>query len=99
VFQPEKTPNAGLLFMCVNADIERQFEFLQQTWILGPNFHDLDDEIDPVVGYRGPGDTMSIPTPRGPLRLQGLAKFVTTRGGGYFFLPSRSALERLATEP
>jgi Dyp-type peroxidase family len=92
VYEPANGAEPGLLFMCVNADIERQFEFLQQTWILGSNFHGLDDEIDPLVGYRGPRDSMSIPMPRGPLRLRGLARFVTTRGGGYFFLPSRSAL-------
>ena len=28
--------------------------------------------------------------------LKGLASFVTVRGGGYFFLPSRSALRFLA---
>lgn len=31
--RPERTP--GLLFMCLNGDLERQFEFVQQTWILG----------------------------------------------------------------
>jgi Dyp-type peroxidase family len=96
VYESEPQKAAGLLFMCVNADIERQFEFLQQTWILGPNFHGLDDEIDPIVGYRGRGDSMTVPTPRGPVRLKGLEKFVTTLGGGYFFLPSRSALRVLS---
>ena len=96
VYEPANGADPGLLFMCVNADIERQFEFLQQTWILGQNFHGLDDEIDPLVGHRGPRDSMSIPMPRGPLRLRGLARFVTTRGGGYFFLPSRSALRALS---
>ena len=38
--------------MCINADIERQFEFLQQT-CARIDFHGLEDEIDPVVGYRG----------------------------------------------
>ena len=91
-FIPERKCDPGLLFMCINADIERQFEFLQQTWLLGPNFHGLEDEIDPIVGYRGPNDSMSVPTPNGPVRMSGLAKFVTVRGGGYFFIPSRSAL-------
>jgi len=97
VYKPAPDFDSGLLFMCVNADIERQFEFLQQTWILGSSFHGLDDEVDPVVGYRGNGDSMTVPTPRGPLRLQGLAKFVTTRGGGYFFLPGKSALRALSS--
>jgi deferrochelatase/peroxidase EfeB len=92
--QGEKKP--GLLFMCVNADIERQFEFLQQTWLLGPNFDGLNNEIDPVVGHRGDDDAMTIPTPGGPLRLAGLKKFVKVLGGGYFFMPSRSAVHALA---
>jgi Dyp-type peroxidase family len=96
VYEPAKGDNPGLLFMCVNADIERQFEFLQQTWLLGPDFDGLNNEIDPVVGHRGDEDTMTIPTPGGPLRLPGLKKFVTVRGGGYFFMPSRSAVRALA---
>ena len=85
--------NPGLLFMCVNADIERQFEFLQQTWLLGPNFHGLDNEVDPIVGGRG---AMTVPTPRGPICLEGLGKFVTMLGGGYFFMPGKTAVDVLA---
>jgi deferrochelatase/peroxidase EfeB len=89
--------NPGLLFMCVNADIERQFEFLQQTWILGPNFHGLEGEVDPIIGCAGHCDpkTMLVPTPNGPLRLPPLANFVSVLGGAYFFMPSESAIRRL----
>ena len=31
----------GLLFICLNADIARQFEFVQQTWLLNKNFATL----------------------------------------------------------
>ncbi len=93
VYVPEKDEKPGLLFMCVNADIERQFEFLQQTWIMGSNFHGLEDEVDPIVGCKG---RMTVPTPHGPLRLRPLAQFVTVRGGGYFFMPGRSTLRMLA---
>ena len=85
----------GLLFMCVNADIERQFEFLQQSWLLGPDFDGLDKEIDPVVGHRGKDDTMTVPTPHGPLRLPSVARFITVRGGSYFFMPGRNAVRAL----
>lgn len=95
-YAPEGKDKPGLLFMCINADIERQFEFLQQTWIFGSNFHGLEDEIDPIVGFRGKGDTMTVPTSRGPVRLQGLAKFVSVLGGGYFFVPGKSAARVLA---
>ena len=84
----------GLLFTCLSADIERQFEFVQQSWLLGPNFHGLPDEIDPALG-RGKRD-FTIPTLQGPVRLTGLPDFVRVRGGGYFFLPSRSAIRYLA---
>ena len=43
----------GLLFICLNADIARQFEFVQQTWILNRNFATLYDETDPLVGPKG----------------------------------------------
>jgi hypothetical protein len=35
--------------MCLNADIERQFEFIQQTWLRAPSFHGLRSEVDPVA--------------------------------------------------
>jgi len=97
-YQPEPGGKPGIMFMCINADIERQFEFLQQSWILGSNFHALDDEVDPIMGYRGARDSMTVPTPRGPVRLQGLAKFVTVLGGAYFFLPGRRALREILGE-
>jgi deferrochelatase/peroxidase EfeB len=86
----------GLLFMCVNADIERQFEFIQQTWIGAPHFHGLGRENDPLVAPVRHDATFSIPTRRGTITLRNMTTFITTRGGGYFFLPSRSALRFLS---
>lgn len=96
-YEGEKGDSQGLLFMCINADIERQFEFLQQTWLLGSNFHGLDSEIDPIVGFRGKGDSMTVRTPRGPVRLEDLKEFVKMLGGGYFFIPGRSTIRILAS--
>ncbi len=90
----------GLLFMCLNTDIERQFEFVQQTWVASPNFHGLAGEPDPVIASRtgaAPSSNFTIPTPSGPITLLGIESFVTVRNGGYFFLPSRSAILFLAT--
>jgi len=92
-------PEVGLLFVGICADLERQFEFIQQTWVDSPAFHGLEHEPDPVVG-KAEGTTsrvFTIPTPAGPLKLKGMGNFVTVRGGGYFFLPSRAALAYLAT--
>jgi deferrochelatase/peroxidase EfeB len=84
----------GLLFMCLNADIERQFEFVQKTWLLNRNLHGLQDEPDPFLasGKR----SFSFPTATGVVRLEIDADFVTVKGGGYFFLPGRTALQYLA---
>src|SRR6185437_2448229 len=96
-YRPEQdTGRRGLMFMCLNADIERQFEFVQQTWVLGPSFHGLENEVDPIVGCSATKAVFNIPTPNGPLRLKGLKDFVKVRGGGYFFLPGRKAVRFLA---
>lgn len=87
----------GLLFMCLNGDIERQFEFIQQTWMGSTKFHGLTSETDPLAG-RGLDieNGYTIPTRRGPIGLSPLPRFVTMRGGGYFFLPGRQLLKYLA---
>jgi deferrochelatase/peroxidase EfeB len=92
-YGPQKgSVNPGLLFMCVNASIERQFEFVQQTYMLGSSFHGLENEIDSLVRRPGLSDVLTIPTEKGPLRLNGMGNFVTVRGGGYFFMPGKSAV-------
>lgn len=83
----------GLMFMCLNADIGRQFEFIQQTWLMGRNFHGLDGEGDALLRPDGRKlRTFTIHTPHGPLRLPLRQPFVTVRGGEYFFMPGRDAL-------
>jgi deferrochelatase/peroxidase EfeB len=87
----------GTLFMCLNADIERQFEFLQQNWILGRSFQGLEDEADPLNDcHRDGTKVLTVPTPDGPVTLRGLPDFVRVRGGGYFFMPARRTVRFLA---
>lgn len=83
----------GLLFACLNTDIARQFEFVQQTWILNRNFADLFDEADPLIGPRGPFTIRERPL----RRIVEVDTFVRLAGGEYFFLPSLSALAYLAS--
>jgi deferrochelatase/peroxidase EfeB len=87
--------NPGLLFMCVNANIERQFEFVQQTWMLGSGFHGLENEVDSLARRGGLSDVLTIPTEKGPLRLKGMGNFVRVRAGGYFFMPGKDAVRFL----
>ncbi|CAN7154391.1 hypothetical protein LJR225_000191 [Phenylobacterium sp. LjRoot225] len=83
----------GLLFICLNTDIARQFEFVQQTWLLNQNFSTLFDETDPLVGPKG---TMTLRDK--PLRrIVDVETFVQLVGGDYFFLPSLPALAYLET--
>ncbi|KQV01506.1 cytochrome [Mesorhizobium sp. Root102] len=85
----------GLLFMCLNADIERQYEFIQQTWVSSTSFQGLVAEKDPTIGSRDNAGRFTIPSWEKVTVLKGVPQFVTTRGGGYFFMPSRSALRFL----
>jgi Dyp-type peroxidase family len=96
----ENTVEKGLMFVSLCADLERQFEFVQQVWSNSSSFHGLTNEPDPIFGTDTPdvenGGTcprnFTIPTPAGPIKLTGMQNFVTVKAGGYFFLPSRSAL-------
>ena len=85
----------GLLFMCLNGDLERQFEFIQQTWVMSQFFHGLTGEVDAIIGGGERGGQLTIPTAQGPMIISGIKDFITVRGGAYFFLPSRSAIKYL----
>ena len=97
--RPYLTDNGerGLLFIALVGDIERQFEFVQQNWVNDAGFAELSEERDPLIGHScAANNTFTIPAH--PLRRQvvGLERFVTTRGGEYFLLPSLHALSHLA---
>ncbi len=88
----------GLMFICVNTNIRRQFEFIQQTWINNTKFSGLYDEVDPLLGgFEPEASNFSIPDDPVRSRLEGIPRFVRIRGGDYFFLPSLRALRFLAS--
>lgn len=94
VTQDDGTPR-GVLFLGLNCDIKRQFEFIQQTWIQRPKFNGLYDETDPVLGNHSDGNglnNMTIQDDPVRQRVTGLPQFVTVKGGAYLFLPSIAAL-------
>ena len=95
---PGEEPDAerGLLFLCLNTDVERQFEFIQHTWLNNPFFAGLDGEIDPISGgHARASGPFTIPDEPVRRKAPGLGGFVTTRGGAYFFLPGIRALRYL----
>jgi deferrochelatase/peroxidase EfeB len=92
----------GLYFIALVANISRQFEFVQNAWMIGAKFAGLADESDPLIGNRAStagcpaNGRFSVPQANGvSRRLAGLPQFVTVRGGAYFFLPSIRSLRFL----
>ncbi|WP_394829576.1 Dyp-type peroxidase [Pendulispora albinea] len=91
----------GLFFLGMNANISRQYEFIRANWVLNPTFAGLSRDPDPLLGAQ-----RACPFPASHFTLQGypprqlrnVPRVVETRGGAYFFLPSRSALLHLSRE-
>jgi deferrochelatase/peroxidase EfeB len=99
---PPGDSERGLHFVAVNANIKRQFEFVQSAWVMRTKFDGLTEESDPLLGNREAvrgcpfTDTFSLPQEGGARRrVMGLPQFITVRGGAYFFLPSMRALRYL----
>jgi Dyp-type peroxidase family len=100
---PPDDPQRGLHFLALNANIERQFEFVQNAWMARTKFDGVTEESDPLLGNREPvqgcpfTDSFSIPQ-EGKVRkrLMEMPRFVSVRGGAYFFLPGIRALKYLS---
>ena len=94
---PEDSPgddkDRGLVFVCFNASISRQFESVQRQWLNDGNLFHLGADRDFLLG--GDGGKMTIQGER-PFFLSPLAQFVITRGGEYLFVPSITALGAIA---
>lgn len=102
VYGKELAPGAvdqeerGLMFVAINANIARQFEFIQHSWLSDPRFSGLRGESDPICGTL---DSNCFTQQHSPVRRRytGLPRFVSVAGGAYFFLPGIRALKYLAT--
>jgi Dyp-type peroxidase family len=85
----------GLHFVCLCANLSRQFEFIQHTWVNSPKFDGLYEDADPLIGP--PGRTFTIQARPTRRRVRDLPSFVHVRGGAYFFLPGIRALRWLGS--
>jgi Dyp-type peroxidase family len=89
----------GLLFIAVNAHIERQFEFVHRHWINDGASTNQARDRDPVTGAHEPTSDFAIQGDRRSGRLPAaclsLPKFVTCAGGNYFFMPGLNGLHLL----
>jgi Dyp-type peroxidase family len=84
----------GLVFVCLQASIARQFEIVQSQWCNEGNAFGLGGEADPVTGPPGreirhliEGDPPYVASP--------LRSCVECRGGEYLFVPGIAALRAL----
>jgi deferrochelatase/peroxidase EfeB len=96
----------GLQFMCLVANISRQFEFVQNAWVINSKFAGLQLEQDPLLGnrhalYSGDStDHFNRPDSSGlTQKTCALPQFITVRGGGYFFMPGLRAIKYLSALP
>lgn len=102
---PSPAEKVGLLFMCYQSDIGRQFEYMQGEWSNAGDFVRQQSGVDPLIGQgnkgsngdRGEqmGNGQNWPTRWGDAsngtRFH-FANYITMRGGEYFFAPSISFL-------
>ena len=86
----------GLMFAFVGAHLGRQFEFVQSEWMNDSAFFGGNSGNDPISGASDGSGKFDIPKRPLRQRLQGLPRFVVTRGGEYCFMPSLRSLEWLA---
>lgn len=88
----------GVLFMAINAHLGYQFETVQREWTNSGEFAGLDRaDVDPFAGEPRAASRFRIPSADGaPSNLWNLPRFVSLRGGGYFFIPSITALQFIA---
>lgn len=96
--------NHGIIIMMLNADINRQFEFVQQQWINYGNDFKAGNDKEILLGNhsadeRFPSKAVIQVDPLGseaPYFLSKIPRLVETRGGDYFFVPSLTALRLIA---
>lgn len=90
-------PERGLIFICFNADFERQFEVVQGQWLGDGSTLGLAETQDYLVGNRRDGK-LAIGG-KSPFFATRDERLVRTRGCEYLLMPGLAALERLAARP
>lgn len=86
----------GLLFISMQARIDRQFEHVQANWLgRGELAGQVGAHRDPLLGLHAARPQDAFQPADCPAPVTGLPRFVTTRGGDYFFVPSYSVLRQL----
>lgn len=96
----EDEPERGQLFLCIQASIEQQFEFLQARWMnddmrpKSPGGHDMLAGRQSLVNGGARHCTIFGANGQGG-RVEARENFVVLSGGGYFFVPSLDAIRKV----
>ena len=85
----------GLVFVCFNASISRQFEGVQIQWLNDGNIFGLGHDKDFLLGDSAATGKMTVQGDP-PFLLAPQRSFVRTRGGEYLFVPGITALAAIA---
>jgi deferrochelatase/peroxidase EfeB len=91
---PDDGADRGLLFVCMQASIARQFEIVQTQWCNDGNAFGLGAQVDPIAGPAG-AESSHLIEGKPPQVVSPLHSCVACRGGEYFFVPSVRALQAL----
>lgn len=94
--------NHGIIILMMQADINRQFEFVQQQWVNYGNDFRAGNDKEIILGNHDveyPSRAV-LPVPAdsedAPYFLRNIPRLVETRGGDYFFVPGMTALRMIA---
>lgn len=96
--------NHGIVIMMLNADIARQFEFVQQQWINYGNDFQAGSDKEILLGNHSADEKfpskavlqVDPDSDQAPYFLSKIPRLVETRGGEYFFIPSLTALRMIS---
>jgi Dyp-type peroxidase family len=91
---PDDGEQRGLLFVCMQASIARQFEIVQSQWCNDGNAFGLGAQADPITGPAG-GEVTHLIEGSPPQVVSPLRSCVECRGGEYFFMPGIAGLRAL----
>ena len=96
----DRKGDRGLLFLSIQASIEEQFEFLQTSWMNDDSRPKMPGGNDMIVGQNaaaagGVRRCTLIGPKLAAKEVSSASQWVIPTGGGYFFVPSLSALREV----